>query len=207
VPACVAGASRIAMTVPTPGGGLNDAVLAAAKSAGVTEIYRVAGAPAIAALAYGPATIAPDDKLVAPGNAYVAAAKRQVFGTVGIDMIAGPSEVLVIADGSANPAWVAADLLAQAEHGAGAQSILVTTESAIADAVEAEVERQLRLLPREEVARDGWEQFGAVITVVSLGEAVELANRLASEHVELAVDEPEALYPRIRNAGAIFLGH
>ena len=207
VPARVAGASRIAMTVPTPGGEVNDAVLAAAKVAGVTEIYRVGGAQAVAALAYGTASIARVDKIVGPGNAYVAAAKRQVFGTVGIDMIAGPSEVLVIADGSANPAWVAADLLAQAEHGAGAQSILVTTEPAIAEAVEAEVERQLRVLPREAVARDGWEQFGAVITVVSLGEAVELANRIASEHIELAVDEPEALYPHIRNAGAIFLGH
>jgi histidinol dehydrogenase len=207
VPARVAGAARIAMTVPTPRGEVNDAVLAAAKIAGVTEIYRVGGAQAVAALAYGTATIAPVSKIVGPGNAYVAAAKRQVFGTVGIDMIAGPSEVLVIADGSANPAWVAADLLAQAEHGGGAQSILVTTEPAIADAVEAEVERQLRVLPRADIAREGWEQFGAVITVVSLAEAVELANRIASEHVELAVDDPESLYPRIRNAGAIFLGH
>ena len=142
-----------------------------------------------------------------PGNAYVAAAKRQVFGKVGIDMIAGPSEVLVIADSSANPAWVAADLLAQAEHGAGAQSILVTTDPRLADAVAKEVDRQLAVLPREQLTREGWEEFGAIITVASLDEAVELANRIASEHVELAVDDPQALMPRIRNAGAIFLGH
>jgi histidinol dehydrogenase len=207
VPARVAGASRIAMTVPTPGGELNDAVLAAAKIAGITEIYRVGGAQAIGALAYGTATIAAVSKIVGPGNAYVAAAKRQVFGTVGIDMIAGPSEILVIADSSANPAWVAADLLAQAEHGAGAQSILVTTDAALAAAVEQEVERQLKLLPREQIAAEGWAEFGAIITVASLAEAVELANRIASEHVELAVDDPQPLLPRIRNAGAIFLGH
>ena len=207
VPARVAGASRIAMTVPTPRGEVNDAVLAAAKIAGITEIYRVGGAQAIAALAYGTDTIAPVSKITGPGNAYVAAAKRQVFGTVGIDMIAGPSEVLVIADSSANPAWVAADLLAQAEHGAGAQAILVTTDQALADATEKEIERQLALLPREAIAREGWDEFGAVISVASLAEAVELANRIASEHVELAVDEPEALLPKIRNAGAIFLGH
>ena len=207
VPARVAGASRIAMTVPTPRGKVNDAVLAAAKIAGVTEIYRVGGAQAIAALAFGTAAVARVSKIVGPGNAYVAAAKRQVFGTVGIDMIAGPSEVLVIADSTANAAWVAADLLAQAEHGGGAQSILVTTEAAFADAVAIEVERQLKLLPRETIAREGWETFGAIIVVASLGEAVELANRIASEHVELALDEPEALLGKIRNAGAIFLGH
>ena len=207
VPAHVAGATRIAMVVPTPRGEVNDAVLAAAKIAGVTEIYRVGGAQAVGALAYGTATIAPVSKIVGPGNAYVAAAKRQVFGTVGIDMIAGPSEVLVIADSSANPAWVAADLLAQAEHGAGAQSILVTTDPALAEATEREVERQLATLPRGEIARDGWEEFGAIITVASLAEAVELANRVASEHVELALDDPQALLPKIRNAGAIFLGH
>src|SRR5690606_13782095 len=153
---------------PTPRGETNDTVLAAARLAGVTEIYRIGGAQAIAALAYGTATIAPVSKIVGPGNAYVAAAKRQVFGTVGIDMIAGPSEVLVIADSSANPAWIAADLLAQAEHGAGAQSILVTTDPAIADATEVEVERQLALLDRETIAREGWLEFGAVIVVVSL---------------------------------------
>lgn len=207
IPAKVAGATRIAMTVPTPRGEVNDAVLAAARMAGVTEIYRIGGAQAVGALAYGTATIAPVSKITGPGNAYVAAAKRQVFGTVGIDMIAGPSEVLVIADGSANPAWVAADLLAQAEHGGGAQSILITTDAALADAVEKEVDRQIALLPRAEITREGWNEFGAVITVASLDEAVLLANRIASEHVELALDDPRALLSRIRNAGAIFLGH
>lgn len=207
VPAKVAGASRIAMTVPMPGGAVNDAVLAAAKIAGVTEIYRIGGAQAIGALAYGTDTIAPVSKIVGPGNAYVAAAKRQVFGTVGIDMIAGPSEVLVIADSSANAAWVAADLLAQAEHGGGAQSILITTDQRLADVVEDEVWRQIDLLPRAEITREGWEEFGAIITVASMAEAVELANRIASEHVELAVDDPQSLLPKIRNAGAIFLGH
>jgi histidinol dehydrogenase len=146
-------------------------------------------------------------KIVGPGNAYVAAAKRQVFGSVGIDMIAGHSEVLVIADTSANPTWIAADLLAQAEHGGGAQSILVTTDAGLADAVAAEVERQLALLPRQAIAREGWEEFGAIIVVASLAEAVELANRIASEHVELALDDPQALLGKIRNAGAVFLGH
>ncbi|MDC9823515.1 histidinol dehydrogenase [Devosia sp. ZB163] len=207
VPAKVAGASRIAMVVPTPRGEVNDAVLAAARIAGITEIYRIGGAQAVGALAYGTETIAPVSKVVGPGNAYVAAAKRQVFGQVGIDMIAGPSEVLVIADSSANPAWVAADLLAQAEHGGGAQSILVTTDHKLADLVEDEVWRQIELLPRAEITREGWEEFGAIITVASLAEAVELANRIASEHVELAVDDPQVLLPKIRNAGAIFLGH
>lgn len=207
VPAKVAGAERIAMTVPTPRGEVNDAVLAAAHIAGITEIYRVGGAQAVGALAYGTATIAPVSKIIGPGNAFVAAAKRQVFGLVGIDMIAGPSEVLIIADSSANPAWIAADLLAQAEHGAGAQSILVTTDPDIADATEKEVRRQVALLPRAQIAGEGWDEFGAVITVASLDEAVGLANRIASEHVELALDDPRALLPRIRNAGAIFLGH
>jgi histidinol dehydrogenase len=207
VPARVAGVSRIAMVVPTPRGEVNAAVLAAARIAGVTEIYRIGGAQAIGALAYGTETIKPVSKIVGPGNAYVAAAKRQVFGTVGIDMIAGPSEVLVIADSSANPAWIAADLLAQAEHGGGAQSILVTTDEALADAVAAEVERQMALLPRADITREGWREFGAIIVVASLAEAVDLANRIASEHVELMVDDPLALQPKIRNAGAIFLGH
>ncbi|MGN6100529.1 MAG: histidinol dehydrogenase [Devosia sp.] len=207
VPARVAGVDRIAMVVPTPRGEVNGAVLAAARIAGVTEIYRVGGAQAIGALAYGTASIPAVGKIVGPGNAYVAAAKRQVFGTVGIDMIAGPSEVLVIADGSANPAWVAADLLAQTEHGGGAQGILVTTDARLADAVEREVDRQIALLPRAEITREGWQEFGAVITVASLDEAVELANRIASEHVELALDDPGALLPRLRHAGAIFLGH
>ncbi|MDB5587682.1 MAG: histidinol dehydrogenase [Devosia sp.] len=207
VPAKVAGVERIAMVVPTPNGQLSSSILAAAKIAGVTEIYRTGGAQAVAALAYGTATIKAVDKIVGPGNAFVAAAKRQVFGQVGIDMIAGPSEVLVIADGSANPAWVAADLIAQTEHGAGARSILITTEKGLASAVIAEVARQLALLPKEGLAREGWDNYGAVITVPSLDEAVTLANRLASEHVELAIDDPQSLVARIRNAGAIFLGH
>ena len=207
VPAKVAGVSRIAMVVPTPRGEVNPAVLAAAKIAGVDEIYRIGGAQAIGALAYGTETIKPVSKIVGPGNAYVAAAKRQVFGTVGIDMIAGPSEVLIIADKSANPSWIAADLLAQAEHGGGAQSILVTTDAALADSVAIEVDRQIALLPRAGLTRDGWDEFGAIIVVQSLGEAVELANRIASEHVELMLDEPLSLQPKIRNAGAIFLGH
>jgi histidinol dehydrogenase len=207
IPARIAGVGRIALTVPTPRGQVSPAVLAAAKMAGVTEVYRIGGAQAIAALAYGTETIKPVNKIIGPGNAYVAAAKRQVFGTVGIDSIAGPSEVLIIADKSANPSWVAADLLAQAEHGGGAQSILVTTDAALADSVAIEVERQIALLPRADITRDGWNEFGAIILVQSLGEAVELANRIASEHVELMLDDPRSLQPRIRNAGAIFLGH
>ena len=207
VPAHVAGVSRIAMVVPTPNGEINPAILAAAQIAGISEIYRIGGAQAVAALAYGTETIARVDKVTGPGNAYVAAAKRQVFGQVGIDMIAGPSEVLVIADHSANPAWVAADLIAQAEHGAGAQSILVTTDARLADAVGVEVERQLALLPKQAIAREGWEEFGAIITVASLDHAADLANRIASEHVEIATNDPQGLVPKIRHAGAIFLGH
>lgn len=207
VPAKVAGVSRIAMVVPTPNGQLASAILCAAQIAGVTEIYRVGGAQAVAALAYGTASIPRVDKIMGPGNAFVAAAKRQVFGQVGIDLIAGPSEVLVIADHSANPAWVAADLIAQAEHGGGAQSILVTTDERLADAVEAELDRQLSLLPKESIAREGWDEFGAIITVDSLQTATNLANRIASEHVELAVDDPQSLVSAIRHAGAIFLGH
>ena len=207
VPAHVAGVSRIAMVVPTPNGEINPTVLAAAQIAGITEIYRIGGAQAVAALAYGTQSIARVDKVTGPGNAYVAAAKRQVFGQVGIDMIAGPSEVLVIADQSANPSWVAADLIAQAEHGAGAQSILVTTDAKLADAVGAEVDRQLALLPKQAIAREGWDEFGAIITVASLDQAADLANRIASEHVEIATDDPQALMPKIRHAGAIFLGH
>lgn len=207
VPARVAGVSRIAMAVPTPGGELNPAVMAAASIAGISEIYRVGGAQAVAALAYGTETIAPVATIVGPGNAYVAAAKRQVFGVVGIDMIAGPSEVLVIADASANPSWVAADLLAQTEHGAGARGILVTTDAALADAVAAEVERQLALLPRAELTAEGWQAHGALIVASSLDEAIELCNRYAPEHVELALDAPESILSRLTNAGAIFLGH
>ena len=207
VPAKVAGVSRIAMVVPTPNGQVNPAVLAAAQIAGVTEIYRVGGAQAVAALAYGTKTIDPVYKIVGPGNAYVAEAKRQVFGTVGIDMIAGPSEIMVIADQSANPAWVAADLLAQAEHGAGAKSIAVVLNTEMANAIEAEVERQLDMLQRGDIARNGWHDLGAIITVPHLGRAVELANIMAPEHLELAVDNPDELLPLVRNAGAIFMGH
>lgn len=206
VPAKVAGVERIVITVPSPGGQLNPLVLAAARLAGVSEIYRVGGAQAIAALAYGTGTIAPVAKIVGPGNAYVAAAKRRVFGTVGIDMIAGPSEVLVIADGANDPAWLAADLIAQAEHDTAAQSILVTDDAGLADAVEAEVARQIARLPRGETAAASWRDFGAIILVRDLEEAVPLANRIAAEHVELAVEDPEALLPMIRNAGAVFLG-
>ena len=181
-------------------------MLAAAELAGVDEIYRVGGAQAIAALAYGTQTIAPVMKIMGPGNAYVAAAKRQVFGTVGIDMIAGPSEVLILADATADPAWVAADLLAQAEHDEAAQSILITDDARLADAVEREVERQLRTLPREKIAGASWRDYGAVIVVPSLEDAVPLADRLAPEHLEIVAADEEALASRIRNAGAIFIG-
>ena len=207
VPATVAGASRLAMVMPTPRGEINQAVLAAASVAGITEIYRIGGAQAVAALAFGTETIAPVFKIVGPGNAFVAEAKRQVFGTVGIDMIAGPSEVLVIADRTAEAGWVAADLLAQAEHGMGAQSILLTDSPELAAAVEREVESQLDRLRAPAVAREGWEKHGAVILVDTMDQAVDIANIIASEHVELAVDDPQALWPRIREAGAIFLGH
>ncbi|HEY0270004.1 MAG TPA: histidinol dehydrogenase [Sphingomonas sp.] len=206
VPAKVAGVGRIVMVVPAPDGRIQPLVLAAAQIAGVDEIYRVGGAQAIAALAYGTATIAPVAKIVGPGNAYVAAAKRQVFGTVGIDMIAGPSEVLVIADSTANPDWIAADLLAQAEHDAAAQSILMTDDAGLAKAVEAAVERQLLSLPRAEIAGASWRDFGAVILLDTLDEAPALADRLAAEHLEIITADPEALANRIRNAGAIFLG-
>ncbi|QQM31037.1 histidinol dehydrogenase [Martelella lutilitoris] len=207
VPAKVAGVERVVMVVPAMKGKINPAVLAAAKIAGITEIYRIGGAQAVAALAYGTETIAPVSKIVGPGNAYVAAAKRAVFGTVGIDMIAGPSEVLVIADGENNPDWIAADLLAQAEHDAAAQSILITTDKALGEAVEQAVERQLKTLPRGEIAGASWRDYGAIITVSDLDAALSLANRVAPEHLELAVDDPEALIPKVRNAGAIFAGH
>ncbi|PHP65453.1 histidinol dehydrogenase [Zhengella mangrovi] len=206
VPAKVAGVERIVMVVPSPDGRINPLVLAAARLAGVSEIYRVGGAQAVAALAYGTETIRPVSKIVGPGNAYVAAAKRQVFGTVGIDMIAGPSEVLVIADGENDPDWIAADLLAQAEHDTAAQSILVTDDAAFGEAVEQAVERQLKLLGRSETAAASWRDFGAVIVVGSLDDAVPLANRIAAEHLEIATADPEALADRVRNAGAIFLG-
>jgi histidinol dehydrogenase len=206
VPARVAGVERVVMVVPTPQGRLNPLVLAAAKIAGVDEIYRVGGAQAIAALAYGTATIAPVAKIVGPGNAFVAAAKRQVFGQVGIDMLAGPSEVLVLADSGNDPDWIAADLLAQAEHDTAAQAILITDDPKLADIVEIAVERQLAKLPRAETARASWRDFGAVICVGDIGEAAALINRIAPEHLELAVTDPKALLPAIRNAGAVFLG-
>jgi histidinol dehydrogenase len=206
IPAKVAGVDRIVMVVPAREGVVNPAVLAAARMAGVEEIYRVGGAQAIAALAYGTETIAPVAKITGPGNAYVAAAKRQVFGTVGIDMIAGPSEVLVIADKDNNPDWIAADLLAQAEHDRGAQAILITDNALLAKAVELSVERQLKVLSRSETAAASWQDFGAIIIVVQLSDAIPLANRIAAEHLELAVDDPDALISGIRNAGAIFIG-
>ncbi|WP_370675538.1 histidinol dehydrogenase [Pleomorphomonas sp. PLEO] len=207
VPAKVAGVDRLVMVVPTPGGEINPLVLAAARLAGVDEVYRIGGAQAVAALAYGTETIRPVAKIVGPGNAYVAAAKRRVFGTVGIDMIAGPSEVLIIADRDNDPNWLAADLLAQAEHDKAAQSILITDDAALADAVEQAVERQLAELPRGGIAGDSWRDYGAVILVESLDRAVPLSDRVAPEHLELAVADPEAMLARIRNAGAVFVGH
>ncbi|WP_192182937.1 histidinol dehydrogenase [Mesorhizobium amorphae] len=206
VPAKVAGVERIVMVVPAPHGIINPLVLVAADIAGASEIYRVGGAQAIAALAYGTETIRPVAKIVGPGNAYVAAAKRQVFGTVGIDMIAGPSEVLVVADGSNDPDWIAADLLAQAEHDVSAQSILITDDPAFGKAVEQAVERQLQSLPRAETAAASWRDFGAVIQVPTIEASLPLVDRIAAEHVELAIDDPEAFLSRMRNAGAVFLG-
>src|SRR6516165_4775467 len=206
VPAKVAGVPRIVMVVPAPDGKLAPLVLAAAKLAGIDEIYRVGGAQAVAALAYGTATIRPVAKIVGPGNAYVAAAKRLVFGKVGIDMIAGPSEVLIVADGSAQPDWIAADLLAQAEHDVSAQSILITADAALAAAVEAAVAAQLKTLPRAAIARASWNDFGAIILVDDIGRAIELANVIAAEHLEIMTADPESLAAQIRNAGALFLG-
>ncbi len=206
IPAKVAGVKRLVMMVPTPEGVMNDLVLAAALIAGVDEVHRAGGAQAIAALAYGTESIAPVDVIVGPGNAYVAEAKRQVFGHVGIDMVAGPSEVLIIADKHANPAWIAADLLAQAEHDALAQSVLLTPSEALAQAVMDEVERQLETLPKKDIAGASWRDHGAVIVVRDLKEACAISNRFAPEHLELEVAEPEALLPHIRHAGAIFLG-
>jgi histidinol dehydrogenase len=206
VPAKVAGVPRLVMVVPAPDGRLNSLVLAAAKLAGVDEIYRVGGAQAVAALAYGTATIAPVDKIVGPGNAYVAAAKRLVFGKVGIDMIAGPSEILILAGSGANPDWIAADLLAQAEHDPAAQPILVTDDVQLAADVERAVEAQLVTLPRAGAARASWNDFGAVILVRRLEEAVPLVDAVAPEHLEIIADDAEGLAGKIRNAGAIFLG-
>jgi histidinol dehydrogenase len=206
VPAKVAGASRVVMTVPAPDGRINPLVLAAARLAGVDEIYRIGGAQAIAALAYGTASIKPVSKIVGPGNAYVAAAKRRVFGLVGIDMIAGPSEVVILADSSANPDFVAADLLAQAEHDEAAQSILITDDASLADAVGRELERQLADLPRAAIAGASWRDFGAIVIVPDLSAAVPLIDRLAPEHLEIMARDGETLSEKITNAGAIFLG-
>ena len=206
IPARVAGVPRRVMVMPTPDGHVNPLLLAAARLAGITEIYRIGGAQAVGALAFGTATIAPVDKIVGPGNAYVAAAKRRVFGTVGIDMIAGPSEILVVADARNDPAWIAADLLSQAEHDEAAQSILISDDAAFAAAVGEAVEAHLRTLPRADIARASWQAHGAIIVVGHLDDAVELIDRIAPEHLELAVDDPDRLMARVRNAGAIFLG-
>lgn len=206
VPAKVAGVTRVVMTVPAPDGVLEPIVLAAAEMAGVDEIYRVGGAQAVGALAYGTPSIRRVDKIVGPGNAYVAAAKRQVFGTVGIDMVAGPSEVVVVADRTADADIIAADLLAQAEHDEAAQSILITDDAALADSVAAAVEAQLVDLPRRAVAGASWAEHGAIIVVGELAEAASLVDRIAPEHLQLAVADPEALAAAVTHAGAIFLG-
>ena len=206
LPARVAGVARVAMCVPTPDGVLNPLVLAAARSAGVTEIYRVGGAQAVAALAYGTASIAPVDRIVGPGNAYVAEAKRQVFGRVGIDSIAGPSEVVVIADAANDPRHVAMDLLAQAEHDEAAQSILLTDDAAFGDRVAAAVAEALPTLPRQAIAAASWATNGAIVVVRSLDEAAALSDRLAPEHLQLMVRDADGLFGRIRHAGAVFLG-
>ena len=206
IPARVAGVARMAMVVPSPGGVLNPLVLAAARTSGITEVYRVGGAQAVGALAFGTKSIAAVDKIVGPGNAYVAAAKRRVFGIVGIDMIAGPSEILVYADGGNDPDWIAADLLSQAEHDETAQSILVTEDEAFAVRVEAAVDRTLTTLARKDIAGASWRDFGAVIVVKDRDQALAVIDRVAAEHVELAIADPDAVAARIRNAGAIFLG-
>ena len=206
LPALVAGVDRLVMVVPAPSGVLNPLVLAAARIAGVGEVYRIGGAQAVAALAFGTPTIAAVDKIVGPGNAYVAAAKRQVFGVVGIDMVAGPSEVLVVADASNDPAWIAADLLAQAEHDTAAQAILITDDDGFADAVIGAVDDHLGTLSRADIAERSWQTHGAVITVAKIGDAVPLIDRIAPEHLELAVDDPDTLARKVRNAGAVFLG-
>jgi len=206
IPARVAGVARRVMVVPTPNGELNPLVLAAAKVGGIDEIYRIGGAQAVAALAWGAGPIAPVDKIVGPGNAYVAAAKRQVFGTVGIDMIAGPSEILVVADGENDAGWIAMDLLSQAEHDESAQAILITDDAAFADRVAQAIEGHLKTLPRASIAGKSWADFGAVIVVEALDDAAPLVDRIAPEHLELAVADPEPLAALVRNAGAIFLG-
>lgn len=207
VPARVAGVGEIIMVSPTPGGESNPHVLVAARLAGVDRIFRVGGAQAVAALAYGTETIPRVDKITGPGNIYVATAKKLVFGQAGIDMIAGPSEILVINDGSGRPDHIAADLLSQAEHDELASSILITTDRSFGEQVAAEVEKQLALLSRESIARASWDKYGAVIVASSLDEAIDFSNRIAPEHLELAVSDPFAILPKIINAGAIFMGH
>ncbi len=206
IPAKVAGVSRLVVTVPTPDGLINPLLLFAAKLSGVSEIYRIGGAQAIAALAYGTESIAPVDKITGPGNAFVAAAKRQVFGKVGIDMIAGPSEILIIADAENDPDWIALDLLSQAEHDESAQSILITTDAPFAKAVAKAVEDRMKTLVRKKIAQASWKNFGAIITVSSLDIAIKLCNRIAPEHLELCVANPRPLSEKIKHAGAIFLG-
>jgi histidinol dehydrogenase len=206
VPARAAGVARIAMVTPASGGKINPLVLAAAKRAGVSEIYRIGGAQAVAALAHGTKTIAPVDKIVGPGNAYVAAAKREVFGTVGIDSIAGPSEILIVSDAGSNPDWIAADLLSQAEHDASSQSILITDDAGFAAKVEAAIALALETLPRKDIASASWRDFGAVILVGNLNDAATLVDRIAPEHLEIATDDPERLLKRVKHAGAVFLG-
>jgi histidinol dehydrogenase len=207
IPARVAGVARIVMATPTPGGVVNPAVLAAARIAGVDEIYRIGGAQAIAALAFGTATVPRVDKITGPGNAYVAEAKRQLYGRVGIDMVAGPSEILVVADSGARPDWLAADLLSQAEHDPVAQAILITDDAALADAVAAAVETTLADLPSAGIARESWSRFGAIITLATLADAPALIDRLAPEHLSLQVASPAALFAAIRHAGSVFMGY
>ncbi|WP_019834463.1 histidinol dehydrogenase [Sphingomonas sp. PR090111-T3T-6A] len=206
IPAKVAGVSRLAMVVPTPGGVLNPLVLAAAEIAGVDEMYRIGGAQAVGALAYGTERVAPVDVIVGPGNAWVAEAKRQLYGRVGIDMVAGPSEIVVVADGQNDPDWIAADLLSQAEHDPTSQSILFTDDAAFADKVADAVARQLETLATSAVATQSWTDNGAIILVSDLANAIPLCDRLAPEHLELAVDDPEPLFARVRHAGSVFLG-
>ncbi len=206
IPAKVAGVSRLVMVVPTPDGKINPLVLAAASIADVDEIYRVGGAQAVAALAFGCQSIPPVDKIVGPGNAYVATAKRQVFGVVGIDMIAGPSEILVVADNKNDPSWIAADLLSQAEHDTSAQSILITDDAEFADQVSRAIDVHLQKLPRTEIASKSWEDYGAIITVENMEHAAGLIDRIAPEHLELAIEAPEVFAENLRHAGAIFLG-
>ena len=207
VPAKIAGVERVVMVAPAPKGQLAPAVAYAALKAGVDEYYPIGGAQAVAALAYGAGRLKPVDKIVGPGNAYVAEAKRQVFGKVGIDTIAGPSEILVIADETANPAWIAADLLSQSEHDTSSQSILITTNADVAKSVDEAVESQLNSLSTEARARQAWDTHGAFIVAGSLDQAADIANQIAAEHLELAIDDPEGLLPQIKHAGAVFLGH